>query len=48
MPFMVGQDGSVEVGEAVVLAGDGEELSCGAFVGEGFADVVPRSFLWFD
>ena len=38
MPFVVGQDGWVEVVEAVVLAGAGEGLSCGAFVAEGFAD----------
>ncbi len=48
MPFIVGQDGWVEVGEAVILVGDGEGLSCGVFVGEGFADAVLRSFLWFD
>lgn len=48
MSFMVGQDGWVEVGEAVVLAGTGEGLSCGAYVAEGFADAVLRLSLWFD
>ena len=42
MAFMVGQDGWVEVGEAVVLAGAEEGLSCGAFVVEGFADAFLR------
>ena len=32
MSFMVGQDGWVEAGKAVVLAGAEEGLSCGAFV----------------
>ena len=48
MPFVEGQDGWVEVSESVFLAGDGEELSNGAFVGEAFADAVLRLFLYFD
>ena len=48
MSFMVGQDGWVEVGKAVVLAGAGEGLSCGAFVVEGIADAVLRLSLWSD
>lgn len=48
MPFVEVQDWWVVVGEALVLAGDGEGLSCGAFVGDGFVDAVVRSFLRFD
>ena len=48
MSFVVGQDGWVEVGEAVALAGAGEGLICGAFVAEGFADAVLRLSLWSD
>ena len=48
MPFVAGQDGWVEVGEAVVLAGAEEGLSCGAFVLEGSADTVLRLFARFD
>ena len=48
MPFVEGQEGWVVVGEAVVLVGEEEGLSCGAFVGEGFVDAVCRLFLWVD
>ena len=48
MPFVEGQDGWLVVGEAVVLAGDGEGLSCGPFVADGSADELWRLFLWFD
>ena len=45
---MEGQEGWVVVGEAVVLVGDEEGFSCGAFVGEGSVDAVWRLFLWVD
>ena len=48
MSFMLGQDGWVEVGKAVVLAGADEGLSCSTFVVEGFADAVLRLVMWFD
>ena len=48
MSFMLGHDGWVEVGEAVLFAGAGEVLSCGAHVAEELADAVLRLSLWLD